>query len=704
MSIKNRRGSLVFIICFIFLIIISTGYINKFKNTKFENEYNNVENWEEYILDVSNYKLVDNEFEMVGDDPHVEFDFSDLKENINGIRITLKKEAGPIQLYYYDDGISISEQNSIEYGIADKFEHSSISEWHTYRVDIDSDFEIQDVDIISTSLVGDFNISRYIIAYIMNFIISCLIAYINPIAVLFSELRYEEDIKKKITLFLIKTIACILVAYICEYLIVKIFDLEYVNPYRRFLIWGIIEIAIILFTFRENFIKELHLVLFSIIVILGAVNVYATPIEVGVSWDDEIHYERTLYLADGMTGNAEIQELRLIGKYANNIYQEDIYTRDDRINSLEIGNQTNINGIKYGLLKRNGVHIYSISYLPAALGIFIGKYLGFPFYIVFRMGKMFNVLFYGFIFAWAVKSIKGNGKMLCTIMALIPTNMFLTSNYAYDWWVTSLIALSFARLYNLMQKEEKISTFEYLKIIIIAFIAILPKAIYVVLFLTFMFIPSKKLENKLKCRVIAMIGMISGLCTFVLPILVNVSTGLASGDSRGGGDVNSTAQLINIFTHPFKYISVLFRFLLKYFSINEIPNYTTNMSYYGIGSFGIVVMIILLIIAIVDNPRRFVVSNKSAAIYRIVIVICGLLTVMAVATALYLDFTAVGSNTILGCQNRYLIPVLFPAFYSLFYNKLEMKANIKLWIYRILIMIMCSIYLYNLYELMITRY
>ena len=77
---------------------------------------------------------------------------------------------------------------------------------------------------------------------------------------------------------------------------------------------------------------------------------------------------------------------------------------------------------------------------------------------------------------------------------------------------------------------------------------------------------------------------------------------------------------------------------------------------------------------------------------------------MAVATALYLDFTAVGSNTILGCQNRYLIPVLFPTFYCLFYNKIEIKENIKLWIYRISILTLCIIYLYDLYELMIVRY
>lgn len=260
---------------------------------------------------------------------------------------------------------------------------------------------------------------------------------------------------------------------------------------------------------------------------------------------------------------------------------------------------------------------------------------GLPFADIFRMGKIF-----------------------CAAIALIPTNIFLTSNYAYDWWVTSWLCPAFAKLYGIMESDEKISTFDFVKIVGIA------------------------LE-----------GMSAGLCTFVLPILYNVSANVSAGDMRGGSDVNSTAQLIYIFSHPVRYIEVLFRFLWQYFSIDLIPSYTTHMSYYGIGRFGVAVMIIVIVIAIIDNERKFACTVKSAIVYRSVTCVSCLLTVMAVATALYLDFTAVGSDTILGCQSRYLIPVLFPGLYCLFYNKLSIGEKIKNCIFALAIMSLSCIYI-----------
>lgn len=106
---------------------------------------------------------------------------------------------------------------------------------------------------------------------------------------------------------------------------------------------------------------------------------------------------------------------------------------------------------------------------------------GLPFADIFRMGKMF-----------------------CAAIALIPTNIFLTSNYAYDWWVTSWLCLAFAKLYGIMESDEKISTFDFVKIVGIAFLSILPKAIYVVVFIPFLLIPSEKIEKAVKSRLIAL--------------------------------------------------------------------------------------------------------------------------------------------------------------------------------------------------------
>lgn len=701
---KRNRRTITLIVCFLVLAIVSTIYINQYRNVKYEKTTGQIKNWEKYVCDVKNYSQDENRYSMTGDDPHVLFDFNSLNEDINGIKIDFTGKVGPIQIFAFDGNIDAMDRNSVAAEKGSSIEYCGPAQWKNYRLDVDSDFEIENVEYISMKPVHSFNILKYLIAYILNLIVAGIIAYSDPVYIIFSQLKDEERLKRKIGFFIAGTAMSAVIAYVFERGIVYAAGYSYVNPYRRFAIWGILEILVIVAVLWKNFIQELHLILFAVIIILGAINVYATPIEVGVSWDDEIHYARALYLADGMTDYAEAEEIRLIDKYAQNIYQQDIFTRDERNNSISVGNRYLQDGVKEVAINGSGISIWSIAYVPAAFGIYVARLAGLPFADIFRMGKMFNVLFYAFVFAWAVKSLKKNGKMFCAAIALIPTNIFLTSNYAYDWWVTSWLCLAFAKLYGMMESEEKISTFDFAKIVGIAFLAILPKAIYVVVFIPFLLIPSEKIEKAVKSRLIALAGMFAGLCTFVLPILYNVSANVSAGDMRGGSDINSTAQLIYIFSHPVRYIEVLFRFLWQYFSVDLIPSYTTHMSYYGIGRFGVAVMIIVIVIAIIDNERKFACTVKSAIVYRSVTCVSCLLTVMAVATALYLDFTAVGSDTILGCQSRYLIPVLFPGLYCLFYNKLSIGEKIKNCIFALAIMSLSCIYIYNLYSLMINRY
>lgn len=702
----TKKKIVAYIVCMICFTVMSTLYIREYRDYSVAGKYTKLSNWEQYIAGIENYKVSNNKYVASGEDPHIFFDFSSIGDSINGIRFTLNHKVNKAQIYYFAQDLPIDEGKSVICDESKYVQFVGESEWDYYRLDVDDDFQILNVEYISdaTRIYDEkCNLWKYIVAFLINGFFSIGIVYLNPFNILFGELYRDVNVKRKLIFWLVETVIAILISWNMEKIIVYIFEQPYINPYRRLTIFVCSELFVIIAIFRKKFLEQLHLIVFIVIILLGGLNVYSSPVEVGISWDDEIHYARTLYISDGMIGKADLCETRLIDKYSQNIMNEDIYTKSDRNNSLMIGKNLSVYKDKKKLYT-NKWHIYSISYIPAAMGIFVGKVMGLDFYQYFRMGKLFNVIIYSFIFAYAIKILKNKGKMLLTVIALIPTNIFLASNYAYDWWVTSLLALAFSKLYSLLGENKKISMLNYFKIIIIAFIAILPKAIYVVLFLPLLFIPSEKLEHKIKCKIIGTIGMMAGLCTFVLPMLINVSTGTPAGDMRGGYNVNSTEQLINIIYHPFKYIIVLFRFLLSYFSINDVPKYTTNMSYYGIGSFGIVVIVIVLLIAFIDNPRKLEGLNTLTIIYRSEVVICGLLTVMAVATALYLDFTAVGSNTILGCQNRYLIPVLFPTFYCLFYNKIEIKENIKLWIYRISILTLCIIYLYDLYELMIVRY
>lgn len=706
MDNKRKRQLITVGIAFILFLILSISYINRYARTNIDGRNVVIKNWEQYITDVSGYIETEDGFIVNSEDPHITLELHSDEDVINGICIETEENVDTAQIYYYNDKQGIDEVYSQKYANTKIIEFIGNDEWNSFRIDVDDDFKIKEVKYITDATVSyESNWWRYALAILINIVVAFLMGYIDPIGVIFYPLFQNEISWKKMMIFIALSIAGVIIAYILENLIVHIENFDYINPYRRFAVFAILEVIVLLVIFKKDFISELHLLAFAIIILLGIVNIYATPIEVGVSWDDELHYARVVYIAEGMTGEGELRELRLIEKYANNIWENNIYSRDERIQSNNEGEQlAQIYGNKTKKLTVDGWHIYSFPYLPAATGMYVGKLFNLGFGAIFKLGKLFNLIFYAFIISLAIKILESKGKMLCMAIALLPTNIFLASNYSYDAWVISLVILSYSLLYNAMLKQDKVSLKTVIEIMIIGFIGILPKAVYIVLFIPMLFVPKRRLKKPVMSKLVALCGIICGLATFVLPMLFNVATGTSSGDIRGGTGVNATEQLIYVMHHPFKYSGVLFKFLTRYLAIGNIEQYTTSFAYYGIGICGVLCMIIVLFISFIDNSYVVNEKNRINVQYRLSVVIVGMLTIMFVATTFYLAFTTVAGNTIEGCQNRYMLPVLFPGLFCLFDNRIRINVKIKKSLFILCIFALCLIYTINIYNLLIVLY
>ncbi len=83
--------------------------------------------------------------------------------------------------------------------------------------------------------------------------------------------------------------------------------------------------------------------------------------------------------------------------------------------------------------------------------------------------------------------------------------------------------------------------------------------------------------------------------------------------------------------------------------------------YIGTGKFGVFYLGMLYVIALLDRKEQPV---KYGGI-RVVSLATVFLTLCAVATIFYLIYTPVGFGTVLGCQQRYMYPLLFGALYFL---------------------------------------
>lgn len=130
-----------------------------------------------------------------------------------------------------------------------------------------------------------------------------------------------------------------------------------------------------------------------------------------------------------------------------------------------------------------------------------------------------------------------------------------------------------------------------------------------------------------------------------------------------GAEVNSALQMAGILHNPIGYAKILFRFLLRYLSVRQMNNYIDAFAYLGYGNGFAIFLILIVILGLIDKKECD--REISNWYYKTSAVVIFVVTVVMIATALYIDFTPVGANSISGCQHRYITPLLFPVCYTM---------------------------------------
>jgi len=93
----------------------------------------------------------------------------------------------------------------------------------------------------------------------------------------------------------------------------------------------------------------------------------------------------------------------------------------------------------------------------------------------------------------------------------------------------------------------------------------------------------------------------------------------------------------------------------------------------GQSSFQYLVFILLGFVTITDRTEKDI--HTSAMRYKALVTFIVLSAFALVSTALYIGFTSVGADTIAGMQGRYLLPLLFPAFYVVGSFRIQNKMS-----------------------------
>lgn len=519
------------------------------------------------------------------------------------------------------------------------------------------------------------------------------------------------------------------------------------NYYRWIFLTFVGWILLALFYQRKVLAEKPEIVVGTVLALVGILYIIEIPSIAELSWDESIHLWRAVGVSHATTGIANQAEGWIywrsgipLGLPGSIRYMHELYD----------GVQTIYNS---GLTMAANTDILTspsvVAYLPAAIMFKIGRGLNFPFWIVFKMGAAANLAVYIACIYYAMKKLL-SGKMIVAVVAAGGTAFFLSTVYSSDSWITGLSIVGFAYFIGCMQKRDKITAIEQRIMLVTLTVAFFPKAVYFPILLLLFLLPREKfasgqqylrfmagnvsailllmllaaidsilliaslpllyicsyfvlkiffkLKMSVRCLLVVVIAVLCFSAAYmVLPLIVG------SGDMRGGSGVDAQAQILGILNDPLHYFKILMRFIVKdYLFLEESwKNLFSNLGYLGTTVHHIGGLLLLCLVCVTDKSRAD--CWKGYGVVRGASVGLAVVCVMAIASVLYITFTPVGMDTILGCQQRYMIPLIFPVFSVLGSSRILNQTN-KVWYRMVVIFCTAAILLMNIWELAASLY
>lgn len=630
---------------------------------------------------VSGYSIEGTHFISSNNDPQI--CFNNINAQIGSIGIIFEQPLEQdisVQIYYAEPGTWFEEPKSVIRTIAkgetEKYINLPVTIYEAVRVDIGGEFYLKELirSSVNTSykeINTTVRITEIIAAMLLaaGFLIGTIFSF-PRLKKKINELKeYWKRLSQKNKIYY--TIVIITLVFWIIFWLITLISTEPLGTFWQISLFIITLLECILFLGVKLKLKTFtpEFAVFLILFIFGSYLCVALPLGSGTSWDGQIHYRRTLEVSHILDKKVTLAELEYTKPYFEIVNNAESYSeRKNEINQLYLNKNSEIEPIALS----NNLYV-SIPYLPSAIMLFLGRGLSLPFHSTFILGRWGNVLLYSIIVFLAIRKLK-SGKMIMAVIALFPTNIFLSASYTYDTWLTAFFMLGTAYIISVFQQSKKtITKAELFVPLITYFLGCSAKAIYFPVFLFLLFyrknlFGEEKIYKRFRLLTIILLGFV--IFSFLIPMFVTQTVSIT--DTRGGTEVSGSEQIKYILSNPIRYSKILITFLKDYLSLNNANGYIDFFAYLGMGKYFVFILVLLGIVVFTDKNEL---DCKIPLTFRIFSCLVCMVTVILVATSLYITFTSVGADTIAGCQPRYLIPLLFPIFSVLGSGKMIRKHS-----------------------------
>lgn len=598
--------------------------------------------------------ISDNFYNITGEDPSIVFNGVDKNTRFVAINFAIPFSESEIIQLYYDIGSGFIETSSkksvVNEGSAVAYFELGSAGYQNIRIDIDESCRILSIDFYDTvpETISD-NKSVSPMFYILSVVLSLAGAVIVLIADIY--LNFFEKIflffknrYKKILIGFSSVAVSLIIGAVIEFIYSLIISDSFNHYLWIFFSAIILCICIFILNFKSVEKKPENTFL-ALILAIGTMMILIAPIG-HTSYDIDHHYPWALgasYLGDATISDADYSVIN-INFFGGNNPQE----CQSVIDKMNIADKVFVQKMPMGT---------TVAHRLSGLFIAVARLFGANFYTKYILGQFAILLTYAIVCYFAMKVLK-SGKLIVAAIALFPSNLFLATNYSYDYWVTCFSMLGIAYFISEMQQPDKpLKVRDSLIMCGALAVACLPKLIYVPLLIMPFLIRKNELTKRQK-RIHYLICTVAIIGVVALFMLRSITETTGSGDVRGG-DVNPSGQIQYILSDPLKFIELMWNFEKTW--LFEINTY-----YLEAGLLGEYVMpcrtelsiFLLLFAALTDK------SDCDAYKNRVLIRIFGILlffgTFALVGASMYLAFTPLGSDYISGVQHRYITPLLFP--------------------------------------------
>lgn len=311
-----------------------------------------------------------------------------------------------------------------------------------------------------------------------------------------------------------------------------------------------------------------------------------------------------------------------------------------------------------------------VCYIPQVIGIIIAKILHLPLLLYVYSGRLINFIVFVFLTYNAIKLLPYK-KMTLFLILLFPMVLQEAVSLSPDALTISITAFFVSYIMHLKTDNIVLKKRQIFILSLSSLVLSLCKIVYLPICLLSFLIP-KECFKTLKRKNAMLISII-----FFAVIINLLWLSFSSGFLPSRADVNSSRQLHYIMCNIPSYIGIILRTFANYYDAYFYSSIGIELGRFEVylSKLLIDILAILFIFVFVFDNNDVVENNKLNYIEKILILIIVFGIVLLINTSLYLQWTPVGNNMVLGIQGRYFIPLYILAMLSISKYNISPKIN-----------------------------